>query len=549
MAIQAKRIYGIKGEIIGVIQTAQDITERKRAEEAIRESQRQLADIIEFLPDATLVIDKDGKVIAWNRAIEAMTGVKAEEMLGKGDYEYTLPFYGERHPILIDLALHPDPEREKQQYTSIRRTGDILFGEAYTPKLSPGNVHLSATASVLRDSRGEIIAAIECIRNNTERRRLEEQLQQAQKMEAVGTLAGGIAHDFNNLLTGILGHAAVMISDLQPNHPFYTRLKGIEQFVQSGAGLTRQLLGFASKGAYNVRPTDINELMDRTATMFGRTRKEITIHLDFQEDLWVSEVDMTQMEQVLMNLFVNAWQAMPGGGNLYLETSNYAVNPEDLKHAVLSPGRYVKISVTDTGTGMDEKTMEKIFDPFFTTKEMGRGTGLGLATVYGIIKTHGGHITVYSQAGRGSTFNIYLPASDKEVDREMVPPAELRRGTETILLVDDEDEIREVMKDILGMLGHEVLDAADGETAVELYRVHGDRIKLVILDMVMPGMSGGQVFDRLKNLNPDVKVLLSSGYSINGEAKTIIERGCRGFIQKPVSFTLLSQKIGEVLDK
>ena len=282
--------------------------------------------------------------------------------------------------------------------------------------------------------------------------------------------------------------------------------------------------------------------------MFGRTKKEITIHQKYQENIWPVEVDRGQIEQVLLNLYVNAWQAMPGGGEIYLETENVILYEGYAKSFSIKAGNYVKISVTDTGLGMDEKTRERIFEPFFTTKEMGRGTGLGLATVYGIIKGHNGYINVDSEKGGGTTFTIYLPSSEKEVKIEVKTPEKLLIGHETILLVDDEDVIIAVTRDILESLGYSVRSAKSGHEAIEIYKADRDMIDLVILDMVMPEMGGGETFDRLKEINPDVKVILSSGYSLNGQAIRIMERGCHTFIQKPFTLLSLSQMVRDVLD-
>jgi CheY-like chemotaxis protein len=261
------------------------------------------------------------------------------------------------------------------------------------------------------------------------------------------------------------------------------------------------------------------------------------------------EVDRRQVEQVLLNIYVNAWQAMPGGGDLYIQTENIIIDEEYSKPYQVEPGNYVKISITDTGVGMDVTTQQRIFDPFFTTKEMGRGTGLGLASVYGIIKNHNGFINVYSEKGEGTTFNIYLPASEKEAVKEEELNEKLFRGTETLLLVDDEDMILDVGCGIIEKLGHTVLTAKGGKKAVEIYEKNRGRIDLVILDMIMPDMSGGETYDKLKEINPGIKVLLSSGYSVNGQASEILERGCDGFIQKPFNMADLSQKIREILDK
>lgn len=546
MEILGNALVGEDGETVGLILVCRDIAERKKAEEALRESEQRLHDIFDFLPDATFAIDLEGKVIAWNRAIEEMTGVRAKNMLGKGNYEYSLLFYGVRRPILIDLVFKSNEEIEKK-YRFVKVEKDVLIVEADVPLKGEAHV-LWGKARPLYDSKGNIVGAIESIRDITENKKLEAQFLQAQKMEAIGTLAGGIAHDFNNLLMGIVGNASLMLLNMDPGHPHYKKLKSIEDQVKSGAELSRQLLGFARRGKYDAKPVNLNMILEKTATMFGRTKREVVINRDFQEDIWTVEVDQGQIEQVLLNIYVNAWQAMPGGGNLYLETRNIIADENFAKRYSVKPGKYVKVSITDTGMGMDKETKGRIFEPFFTTKEMGRGTGLGLASAYGIIKNHGGIIIVYSEKGHGTTFGIYLPASEKEVPAEKPSIIDVLRGHETILLVDDEPMIIDVGRDIIQALGYTVITAKNGEDAIQIYREKKDTIDLVILDMIMPGMGGVETFEVLKTINTGVTVLLSSGYSVNGRPAKMLELGCRGFIQKPYSMAELSQAIRAALD-
>jgi CheY-like chemotaxis protein len=338
-----------------------------------------------------------------------------------------------------------------------------------------------------------------------------------------------------------------MLMDADFSYSHYEQLEEIEDIVKSGADLTRQLLGFARKGKYEVKPVNLNLLIERNSQMFGRTKREIKIHTKYQKNPWTVDADAAQIEQVLLNLFVNAWQAMPGGGQLYLQTQNVNLNEAYVRAHDVDPGRYVRISIADTGTGMDRATQERIFDPFFTTKAMGRGTGLGLASAYGIIRNHGGIINLNSKLGEGTTFNIFLPASKKEIPEEKTITERFSMGTETILLVDDEDVVVDIGKKTLEKMGYNVLTARNGKEAIELYKHNQAEIDIVVLDMVMPEMGGGEVYDVLKEINPNAKVILSSGYSVEGEATEILERGCNGFVQKPFKPGVLTEKIREIL--
>ena len=421
--------------------------------------------------------------------------------------------------------------------------GEIIYGEIcssgqYDIDLGRADKKHRGTVGIIRDI--------------TERKCFEEQkerLYHARKMEAIGQLAGGIAHDFNNLLMGVQGNVGLMLLKEDLPHTGYERLKNIERLVESGAKLTSQLLGYARKGKYEVKQIDLNQLVEEVSDTFGRTRKEITIHRELADDLYGIEADSTQIKQVLLDLFVNASDAMPSGGDLMLQTMN--TSHKDMKGKVYRPkvGNYVLLTVTDTGTGMDKRTMEKIFHPFFTTKDMDRGTGLGLASVYGIIKGHGAYIDVKSEKGHGATFSIYLPASEKKAQKAVKTAGRLIKGTGTVLLVDDEEVIMEVGRELLEALGYRVLTGEDGKEAIEIYKKNQDDIDCVVLDMVMPTMGGGEAYDRMKEINPDIKVLLSTGYSIDGEATEILKRGCNGFIQKPFKMNELAEKIREIVEK
>jgi CheY-like chemotaxis protein len=331
--------------------------------------------------------------------------------------------------------------------------------------------------------------------------------------------------------------------------PFFDRLKKVEEYVKRGSDLTKQLLGFARGGKYEVKPTDLGDFILKSSEMFGRTRKEISIHHGIQDGLWPVEVDKGQMEQVLLNLYVNAWQAMPEGGDLYISLENVELDEMSVSPYGIKPGEFVKLIVMDTGIGMDEATMARIFEPFFTTKEKGHGTGLGLASVYGIIKNHGGLICVESKEKLGTSFIICLPASHKCVEDEYSSEDDVQKGHETVLLIDDEEMILDVGSEMLEALGYKVMTAAGGKLGLKIYEQNRDKIDLVILDMIMPEFGGADTFEALRRIDPSVRVLLSSGYSVEGQAKEIIQNGCKGFIQKPFSMTELSRKIRRTLNK
>jgi two-component system cell cycle sensor histidine kinase/response regulator CckA len=346
----------------------------------------------------------------------------------------------------------------------------------------------------------------------------------------------------------IQGNASLMLLDTDSSHPHHENLKNIEKQVQSASKLTKQLLGYAREGKYELRPISLNQVVKETADTLGTTRKEIRVHLELLEGLSGIRADQGQIEQVLWNLYVNAVEAMPGGGDLFLKTMNVTHKDMEGKPYKVKPSDYVLLMVRDTGIGMDKETKERMFDPFFTTKGVGVGTGLGLASVYGIIKAHGGYIEVDSRKWRGTTFSIYLPASEKGVEKPSESSDTIIEGSGTILLVDDEAMVLDVGVKMLKKLGYEVLKAEGGKKAIDLYKVNEDKIDTVILDMIMLDMGGGDTYDRLKEINPEIKVLLSSGYSMDGQVKEILDRGCNGFIQKPFTMKELSKKIRETFD-
>ena len=510
-----------------------EISVRERSEQALRESEEKYRLLVENANDAIFII-QDDKVTFPNPKARQLSS----EMNVAIDRQ---PFFDFVHPDDEDRVINWYERRLKNKDVPSTCTFKLidLFGKEHWIELNAVLIYWEKK-----------IAALNFLKDITAQKIMEIQFRQSQRMESIGTLAGGIAHDFNNLLMGIQGNTSVMLLDIEPDHSLYENLRSIQRCVKSGANLTRQLLGFARGGKYVVKPTHINEVIDRTANIFGRSRKDINFHRRYNKNIWMVNVDVGQIEQVLLNLYVNAWQAMPNGGDLYLETDNIRLDKDyiDTKPFSVKPGLYVKISITDTGIGMDRKIQQRIFEPFFTTKEVGQGTGLGLASAYGIIKNHGGFITCYSEVGVGSTFNIYLPAHAKKDTQSEKVVQEAVGGTETILLIDDEKMIIEVGRRMIESLGYAVVAAGKGDEALTLYRKRHDHIDLIILDMIMPHMGGKEVFNRIKEINPKAKVLLSSGYSLNGQAQEIMAQGCNGFIQKPFDMVELSSKIREILD-
>lgn len=517
----------------------QKIAECKRADEELRQSEERYRRITSAVTDYIFSVRIEN-----GRPVETVHGPACVGVTGYASEEFA------DNPYLWIQMVHEHDRRTVEEQAS-----SVLSGQE-TQAIGHRILRKNGTTCWVRntlvphyDTHGKLLSYDGLIRDISEQKRLEAQLQQAKKMEAIGTLAGGVAHDFNNLLMVMQGNVSLMLCDIDPTHPHCQSLKDIEKKIRSGAKLTAQLLGYARKGKYEVMPINLNRLVEETSEAFGRTKKEITIHPDLARDLYAIEADRGQIEQVLYNLYINAENAMPGGGKIVLKSMN--VTHEVMKRKLYDPkpGKYVLLTVTDTGIGMDKDTQSRIFEPFFTTREMGRGTGLGLASVYGIIKGHGGYIDVESEKGRGTTFYVFLPVSEKEIQETDKTAKQTIKANGTILLVDDEEMVLNIGVQALKRLGFTVLQADGGKEAVEVYEKNKDRIDMVILDMIMPEMGGGETYDRMKEINADVKVLLSSGYSIHGQATEILERGCNGFIQKPFGMQELSEKIIEILEK
>jgi PAS domain S-box-containing protein len=576
-------LHNSRGEVIGILGAYEDITERKLAEESINLNEFRLEALLDLnqMTEASIneitgftveeaiwltnskigylaFVDKDETFViqSWSKRALEECGIIDKPIIYPAN---NLGLLGEsirqRKSVIINDFSAPIPNKKgypKGHMEIIRYLSVPVFDEDLIVAVAGvGNKEddynekdvqqltllLEGMWRIIKHKRGE-----------SGKKGLEKRYYQAQKIKAIGTLAGGIARDFNNLLMAIQGHISMMEMDIDSSLPCYERLKSIEKQVQKGVSFTSRLFGYARKGIYEVKPIDLNKLVKETSDSFSKSNKEIVIYHKLEENLLPIEADRRQIEQVLMNMYENAADAIPDGGDLVLKTFN--MTHQDMKDGLynLRPGNYVVLTITDKGKGMDNETMERIFDPFFTTKKIGRGTGLGLASVYSIITAHGGHIDVKSsKEGHKTTFSIYFPASTKKVEKHERTFEQLIKGAGTVLLVDDEEMILDISKELLETIGYQVIIARSGEEAIEFYKKNNDDIDIVLLDISMPFMGGGETYNRLKEINSDIKVLLSTGFGIDGEASSILDRGANGFIQKPFKMNELSEKINEIL--
>ena len=507
--------------------------ELRRAQGELEASQARYFDLYDLAPVGYFTLADRGLILEANLTAATMLGVPRGALVNQPITRFILKDDQDLYYHLRKRVV----ETGQRQMCELRmaKTDGAPFWTLTEATLSEGAQGVPAIRAVMSD-------ISERKRAEDDRSRLQGQLVQAQKMEAIGTLAGGIAHDFNNILQGIMG--ALSLVDFSGTRAGAMDVEDAKALVMRGADLTRQLLGFARRGKYDVRPLDLARVVEKTSMMFGRTRKHIAIQLDLAPGLPAVLMDHAQLEQILLNLFVNAAQAMPSGGRLLLRSESVELTSKEVENECV-PGRYVRLVVADTGVGMDAATQARIFDPFFTTKAPGHGSGLGLASVYGILKSHAAFIRVESELGKGATFTLFLPATDRPADEVKAPAVPVHRGQGTVLIVDDEPAVLRVTARMLQKMGYDVLAAPGGRQAIEFLRQHGTRVSLVLLDMVMPEMSGRATFDALREIVPDIKVLLCSGYSVEGEAQEILASGCKGFIQKPFDVATLSAKIQE----
>jgi len=674
----ASALYDSKGNIVGAIESIRDITLQKQAEEALKESQQQLADIIDFLPDATFAIDREGKLISWNRAMEEMTGISARAMLGKGDHEYALPFHNERRPMLIDLVFAPD-EGIEGKYTTLQRKGHVLAGQTFTPWLRGRAAYLFGTAGALFDSRGNVIGAIESLRDVTgyklmeeavaraeekyrdifensitgiyqvtpdghfvsvnmsmsnmlgyrspeelidevgnvlqlyvrperrselyrlleqhgsvrdfeveffrkdrsvvwialnviavrnssgqilhiegtagditDRKLLRAQLDQAQKMEAIGTLAGGIAHDFNNILTPIIGYTELSLNMVAEDGKLNHNMRQVLLSANRAKDLVMQILTFSRKTEQERKPVQVGLIIKEALKLL---RSSLPTTIDIRQSLPTDAVnstsmaDPTQIHQVLMNLCTNAAYAMrEKGGTLTVTLENVEVGPNTGRGGPnLEPGPYLRLSVADTGHGMDDSVKQRIFDPYFTTKGPNEGTGLGLAVVYGIVKNLFGAIAASSAPGEGAVFDVYFPRVRTIPAREASPPMPLPTGRGTILVVDDEKFIVDMAREILDTLGYETVPRYSSSDALEAFKKSPESFDLVITDMTMPHMTGIDLAKEIFALRPHTPLILCTGFSETVDESKMKPLGIRKLLMKPVSMRDLAVAVSEIL--
>jgi len=523
------------GSLTGFIAVSRDITERRRADESLRDTTQTLRTVIDASVLAIVALDLDGRVTLWNNAATRLFGWSAPEVLGR------------------PLPTIPEDRRAEFEDGRVRSVaGGVVVYETQRRRKDGSLVDVLTSATAIVDAQGEPVGSMGILLDVTERKRLEEQLRQAAKMEGIGRLAGGIAHDFNNLLTVIGGRSYLLLSQLPVGHAMRRDLLLIQETGDRAAALTRQLLAFSRKQTLMPVVLDLSEVVSGMRTLLGRVLGEdVELVMDLDPLPGHVTADPGQLEQVILNMAVNARDAMPEGGPLTLETRHVEVDPTDARQQVgLAPGPYEVLSVSDTGAGMDAATAARVFEPFFTTKPVGKGTGLGLATVYGIVKQSGGHITVYSKLGSGTTFRIYLPRTERSESAPVaVAEAVARRGTEVVLLAEDDANLRALTRDILASEGYTVLDSQDAEDALRIAKRQDGTIHLLLTDVVMPHMSGRTLADAVRRFRPDVKVLYMSGYTDDAIVHHGVLDPGTALLEKPFSPAAVARKVREVLDR
>lgn len=529
-------MFDENGEYAGFRGFDRDVTDHRQAEDALRENEQRYRSLVESTGDWVWEIDRNCVYTYASPRVKDTLGYEPEEIIGKKLFDLMDGFETERVADIFGNII-----AERKIFSAVEKTNTCK---------DKREVIVEASGVPMFDETGRLLGYRGIDRNITERKQLESRFRQSQKMEAIGTLAGGIAHDFNNILMALIGYATILKMKAQEGE-LHTYVDQILTASQKATELVQNLLAFSRQQAINLRPVGINGIINGTNKLLQRlVTEDIAIRTVLAPDDITVMADQSQIDQILFNLATNARDAMPNGGTLTIATKAAKLDDEFRRfHGYGKPGRYAFISISDTGVGMDEATRERIFDPFFTTKEVGKGTGLGLATVYGIVKQHNGYITVYSEPNIGTTFHIYLPAVDQSgKPQETAPTPLVKGGTETILVAEDNGAVRNLVINILRSYGYVTIEAEDGAEAIAQFEAN-PRISLLILDSVMPKMNGREVYDAVQRTKPDIKVIFTSGYTRDVFQGKGIEDEKFNFLHKPMSPSVLLRKVREVLDE
>jgi PAS domain S-box-containing protein len=528
-------LYDDKGRPSATLSSGEDITKRKETEEALAYSESFLRSIIDAEPECVKLVTAEGILLQMNASGAAILEARVEDVVRKSIYPFIVPEHRDSFAAFLQSVCNGTP-------------GSLEFDMV---GLKGGRRSLESHAVPFRQEREDRTIMLSVTRDVTEKKMLEERLHQARKMEAIGTLTGGIAHDFNNILSAIIGFGETLEMDMAEDDPLRPYLENMLGAAEKGTKLTHSLLAFGRRLAIKPIPVELNSIIEGVEKIvMSLVGQDIKLETVLAEPSLAVMADTHHMEQALINLTTNARDSMPGGGILRISGEEVLIDSEFIReNGFGKPGRYGMLSVSDTGSGMDEATRQRIFEPFFTTKAPGMGTGLGLSTVYGIVKQHGGYLDVRSEPGEGSTFSIYLPVVRlQEREDTKAPAVSVRGGDETVLVAEDDGAVRKITKDVLERFGYTVLEAEDGEEAVEVFMKHKDDVQLLLLDVVMPRMSGREAYDRIIKTRPGIKALFTSGHVSEVVNREVIGSGLE-FLPKPASPRQLVRKVREVLDK